>query len=62
MVALLRFCFSIIEPKILILEDFLPLKGPLMATLNETRAFTSRNYVEKKGMNVPKLSKKHKLL
>ena len=41
---------------------FLPLKNPLLATFNETCAFTSRNNVVKQGLNVLKSSEKHKLI
>ena len=34
-----------------------PLKKPLVTTLTEKYAFTSRNYEVKKGINVPKSSK-----
>ena len=40
-----------------ILQVFLPLKEPLVASLNETCALTSEANVAKKGMTIPNLSK-----
>ena len=40
-----------------ILQVFLPLKEPLVASLNETCALTSETNVVKKGMTIPNLSK-----
>ena len=40
-----------------ILQVFLPLKEPLVASLNETCALTSETNVAKKGMTIPELSK-----
>ena len=40
-----------------ILQVFLPLKEPLVASLNETCALTSETNVAKKGMTIPNLSK-----
>ena len=42
---LLDFWFRIIALKILIFEIRLPLKEPLVATVDETRALTSRTFV-----------------
>ena len=39
-----------------ILQVFLPLKEPLVASLNETCALTSETNVAKKGMTIPNLS------
>ena len=44
----------------LFLQVCLPLKVPLVTTLSETRAFTSRNSVVKKGLKVAKSSRKYK--
>ena len=46
----------------LIFEVFLHLKGPLVATFNERCAITSKKYIAKQGMNILKVSQKHKLL
>ena len=46
----------------LIFEVRLPLKKPLVTTLTEIRAFTSRNYEVKKRTECTKIIKKHKLL
>ena len=60
MVALLCFWFRIIASKMLFLQVCLPLKVSLVTTLSETRAFTSRNSVVKKGLKVAKSSRKYK--
>ena len=55
LVALLRFCFKIIASKKLIFEGFfLSLKEPLVATLSETSAVTSRKCVVERGRNIIK--------
>ena len=45
-----------------IFEVFLHLKGPLVANFNERCAITSRKYIAKQGINILKVSQKHKLL
>ena len=40
-----------------ILQVVLPLKEPLVASLNETCVLTSETNVAKKGMAIPELSK-----
>ena len=40
-----------------ILQVLLPLKEPLVASLNETCALTSETNVVKKGMTIPSLSR-----
>ena len=52
----------IIASKMLIFEVFLHLKGPLVATFNESRAITPRKYTVEQGINISKVSQKHKLL
>ena len=46
----------------LIFEDFLPLKQPLVATLTETRALTFRKYVAEDTKSNPKGFKSYELL
>ena len=46
----------------LIFEDFLPLKGPLVTTLNDMRALSSGKYVLQDTKNDPKQFKPYKLL
>ena len=41
---------------------FLPLQGPLVVTFNETRGLTSKKYIAKQGIDIPKVLQKHKLL
>ena len=45
----------------LIFEVFLHLKEPLLATFNERSAITSKKYVAEQGINILKVSQKHKL-
>ena len=45
-----------------VLQDYLPLKELLMATLSETCELTSATNVAKKVMTIPTLSKKRRLL
>ena len=45
------------QPKTLNFQSFLPLKDPLVATFNETRALTSRNYVAEQGIVMSNWSK-----
>ena len=52
-----RFCIRKIASKMQILQVFLPLKEPLVASLNETCALTSETNVAKKDMTIPNLSK-----
>ena len=52
-----RFCIRKVASKKQILQVFLPLKEPLVASLNETCALTSEANVAKKGMTIPNLSK-----
>ena len=41
------------QPKNLIFQIFLPLRDPLMATFNKTRAPTCRKYVVEQGIAMP---------
>ena len=52
-----RFCMRKVASKKQILQVFLPLKEPLVASLNETCALTSEPNVAKKDMTIPNLSK-----
>ena len=52
-----RFCIRKVASKKQILQVFLPLKEPLVASLNETCALTSEANVAKKGMTIPNLAK-----
>ena len=55
LIALLHFCFINITLTMLNFRIFQPLKNPLVATFNETRALTFRKYPV---MSIPNLSKK----
>ena len=46
----------------LIFEIRLPLKEPLVAIFDETRAFTSRKSVVIQGIKIPRLTQKYKYL
>ena len=56
------FCFKIIASKMLIFDVWLSPKEPLVVTFGKTRAHTSRKYIVVQGMNLPKSSKRQKLL
>ena len=56
-VAFLRFCFTIITWKTKFSEFFLPLRNPLGASFNETRAPTSRRARAEQGIVMQNWSK-----
>ena len=58
---LLNKIFTLIKSEMLIFEDFLPLKKPLVATLSETCALTFRKYVAEDTKSNPKQFKSYKL-
>ena len=55
------FLLRIKASKMLIFEVFLHLKEPLLATFNERSAITFKKYIAEQGINILKVSQKHKL-
>ena len=56
------FCFTIIASKMLIFEDFVPLKMPVVTTFSETRLLTPKTYAAEDTKSNPKQFKPYKLL